>query len=330
VESPDTSLGADARKTPVPDNEYRALTAGAAFRVLDDRVVIRVTGDDRVSFLHGMCTNDVRNLHAGSLLYAMFLTEHAHVIADLYLWATAEALLIEADRLLWKRAREHLEKLLVADDVELEESADTGVIDLEGPRAAEVARALIGGEVPALWRFVGEPDLMVANIPRIGMPAFTILTSKANLAGTIGRLGPAVEVGAAALDTLRIENGIAKVGFDTGDKTIALEARLDSAISFNKGCYLGQETIERATARGGLKKRLFGLRFEGTRVPPVGAAAYLDGKEVGHVSSAAISPRLGGLGLGILHHSAWTPGTRVEIKAPALELKATVSELPFK
>ena len=128
------------------------------------------------------------------------------------------------------------------------------------------------------------------------------------------------------LETIRIENGVARVGVDTTDKTIALEARLNRAISFNKGCYLGQETIERATARGGLKKRMFGLKFSTAEVPGAGAILTLDGKEVGRVSSAVRSPRFGAIGLAILHHSAWTPGAELKVGEGGV---AIVSELPF-
>ncbi len=339
--------------------QYLALTAGAGFRVLDDRpdarIVVRVTGDDRVPFLHGMCTNDVKGLRVGGILYALFLTEHAHVIADCFIWAAEDALLIEADRTSWPRTRAQLERLLVADDVEMEESESTVVIDIEGPKSSEVARR-IASDTPEPWRYILNSDLMLGNVPRVGMPAFTILVPKplsrffagedkpreqrgavatgagegAAASALAARLGDAIEVGAEAIDTIRIENGIAKVGVDTGEKTIALEARLNGAISFSKGCYLGQETIERATARGGLKKRLFGLRFDGSRVAEIGAAVLLDGKEVGHVSSAALSPRMGAIGLAILHHSAWTPGARLEIRDQSGNFGAVVSDLPFK
>jgi folate-binding protein YgfZ len=128
------------------------------------------------------------------------------------------------------------------------------------------------------------------------------------------------------LETIRIENGIAQVGVDTTDKTIALEARLNRAISFSKGCYLGQETIERATARGGLKKRMFGLKFNTAAVPVTGSVHSLDGKEVGRVTSSVHSPRFGVIGLAILHHSAWTPGLELKVGEGGV---ATVSELPF-
>src|SRR5262249_33961863 len=98
-------------------------------------------------------------------------------------------------------------------------------------------------------------------------------------------------------------------------------------ISFNKGCYLGQETVERATSRGGLKKKLYGLRF----AQPVasGSELLLDGKEVGRVTSSVVSPRLGAIGLAILHHSAWTPGATLIARTGSGVIEAKVSELPF-
>jgi folate-binding protein YgfZ len=139
-----------------------------------------------------------------------------------------------------------------------------------------------------------------------------------------------MQIGAEALEVLRIEHGLARIGVDAGDKTIALEARLNPAISFNKGCYLGQETIERATARGALKKRLYGLRIDGPRAPAQGAPVMLDGKEVGRLTSLAISPRFGIIGLSILHHSAWMAGAVVSVRDADGEVGATVSELPFE
>jgi folate-binding protein YgfZ len=115
----------------------------------------------------------------------------------------------------------------------------------------------------------------------------------------------------SALELLRVENRLARVGVDTADKTLALEARLERAISFNKGCYIGQETVERATARGGVKKRLCSLIINSDEVPPGNSPVFLDGKEIGRLTSVIRSPRLGVVGLSILHHSAWEPGTLV-------------------
>jgi folate-binding protein YgfZ len=315
--------------------DYRALRQGAGAIALGERTIVRVTGDDRVSFLHGMSSNDLKAAGAGAVVPALFLSEHAHLIADFFAWIEADAILIEIDSALWTRARAHLEKLLVADDVEFDELAAFAVVDIEGPRAADAVRALAGDETAALgeWRFIRSGDVSIANLPRLGSRAFTILAPAEKAAAIVARiasLGPDFRaVSAEALDLIRIENGLALAGVDTGEKTIALEARMDRAISMHKGCYVGQETIERATARGGMRKRLFGLRIEGVRAPEPGASVTLAGKEVGRVTSVARSPKLGAIGLAILHHSAWDGAAEVAIADPAGEITARVCELPF-
>jgi len=317
--------------------DYRALTAGAGYRRAGERLMVRMVGDDRVSFLNGMCSNDVKQLTAGMVAPALLLTEHAHVVAEVYVWAKGDALLLETDRTTWPRAREQLEKFLVADDVEMEELAAMAVLDIEGPAAAKVVSAIAGEAAAGLapWRHISGDKFDIASLPRFGATAFTILLEDRNVAAFVGELNRAAapiglrEVSADALDVIRIENGVARIGVETGPKTIALEARLQSAISFSKGCYVGQETIERATARGGLKKRLFGLRINGARVPEANSAVMMDGKEVGRVTSATLSPRLGVVGLSILHHSAWSVGAQVTINDAQGELRAAVSDLPF-
>jgi folate-binding protein YgfZ len=314
---------------------YRALHGGAAWRRLDDRIAVRVVGDDRVSFLQGMLSNDIRAMHPGDAAPTLLLTEHAHVIADLFVYTEADAFILETERALWPRARAHLERFLVADDVEFEELANWAMLDIEGPRAAEVA-ARIHREAEGLapWRFVPAGNLRIANLPRYDWPAISALGESGAIAALeAALLERALEVpqaGAAAFEGLRIERGIARIGVDTNEKTLALEARLERAISLNKGCYIGQETLERATAHGSLKKKLYGLRLHGGSAPTVGAAVMLAGREVGVVTSAALSPGQGALGLGIIHHGAWTAGTVVVLKDSGGERAAAVSDLPFK
>ena len=316
--------------------DYNAITSAVAVRVLAGRIVVRIIGDDRISFLHGMCSNDIKGLATGAIIPALFLTEHAHVIADCFVWATDDALLLDIDRDAWPRVRAHLERLLVADDVEMEEVEEVAVIDVEGPNARDAIRGIVGKAADMLepWRHTSEEDFRIGSLPRFGVPAFTILAASRKIADLAVRLCAhdpgAIQIGGEALEVLRVEHGLARIGVDAGDKTIALEARLNPAISFNKGCYLGQETIERATARGALKKRLYGLRIGGPRAPAQGAPVMLDGKEVGRLTSVAISPRFGIIGLSILHHSAWTEGAEVLVRDAEGEVRARVSELPFK
>ena len=314
--------------------DYDVLQRGAGVSALFERKLIRVIGDDRVSFLHGMSSNDIKNARSGTIVPALFLTEHARLIAEFFAWIDDDSILIEIDEAAWSRAREHLEKLLVADDVEFEDCPDLVVVDVEGPRAAEAVRATtIGANLPDEWRWTRAGEVSIGNLPRFGVFAGTILVPRDRVAAvlsSIESLGADFRpIRTEAIDIVRIENGIARVGVDSTDKTIALEARLDRAISFDKGCYVGQETIERATARGGLKKKLYGLLIEGERVPALSASAQFEGREVGRLSSVAVSPRLGIIGLAILNHSVWKPGTRLAIADLAGDLAAAVSDIPF-
>jgi tRNA-modifying protein YgfZ len=313
------------------DAEYAALRNSVGFRLHDDRMMVRVVGDDRVSFFHGMCSADVKGAHAGDIRPALFLTEHAHLVGEFFIWVEDKALMLETDAAAWPREKAHLEKLLVADDVEFEELPTLTVLHLEGPRAADALASaeISGAHALKVWRCSKSVNSVLGHVPRFGTDGFSLLGDRDvlnELARSLAQ-GGAVSVSDAALEVIRVEHGIARVGVDTAEKTIALEARLDRAISFNKGCYLGQETIERATARGGLKKKLYGLRF----AQPVasGSELFLDGKEVGRVSSSVMSPRLGAIGLAILHHSAWTLGLALSARGAAGDIEAKVSELPF-
>jgi folate-binding protein YgfZ len=333
----DSATAANFDVAPEIAREYEAATDGVGIRVVEDQILIRISGDDRVSFLHGMCTADIKSMKVGELAAALFVTEHAHVIADAFVYAIeGDALLLELDRGLWPSVRDHLEKLLVADDVEMEELDALGVLDLEGPRSGDLAAVLAheSEQLPPWRHYLRADALRVANLPRFGGPARTIIASRDAIGALVAELkkrDPSVrDLGAETMETIRVEHGLARVGLDTGVKTLALEARMERAISFSKGCYVGQETIERATARGALKRRLCGLRIDGARIPPHGAPITLDGKEVGRLGSVVRSPAIGIIGLAILHHSAWTEGARVHVSDTENGLTATVVELPFR
>jgi folate-binding protein YgfZ len=319
--------------------EYDAIKSGAGMRLLEDRLVVRVSGDDRISFMHGMCTADVKSLAPGQLARALFLTEHAHVIADCFIYALDEqALWLEVERPRWAAIREHLERFLIADDVELEELDTLSLLDLEGPASIEALAGVVGDAVRELeqWRHLKRDGFRIANLPRYSGPAFTLIADRQALRALAERMKqscPGIcELNAGILETLRIENGVVLIGTDTDERTLALEARLEPAISFSKGCYVGQETIERATARGSLKRSLFGIWIAGNEIPSPGASIQLGGKEVGRLTSVARSPAAGIIGLAILHHSAWTIGTRVALTGDqgTGAITGLVCDLPFR
>ncbi len=338
MQDPQASIAASAASAAgdaTVRKDYLLLQRGAGVCPIASRRIIRVVGDDRVPFLHGMCSNDIRAARPGSIVPALFLTEHAHVIADFFAWIGEDSILLDIDEAGWALAHPHLEKLLVADDVEFEEQPDMAVIDIEGARACDAVRAVVA-QAAALdeWRWVQAGSFAAGRLPRFGANGFSLLAPRAGAESaveSIRALGDDFRlINPAALEIVRVEHGLARVGVDTTAKTIALEARLERAISFDKGCYVGQETVERVSARGGLKKKLLGLRFAGDRVPQTGAPAHLDGTEVGVVTSAVLSPRFGAIGLAILHHSAWETGVRLAIAGNGEQIEARVCDIPFR
>ena len=259
------------------------------------------------------------------------------MIADCFIYGLQEqALWLEVERPRWPAIREHLERFLVADDVQFDELDTLVVLDAEGLISVDAVTGHFGDAALSLaqWEHVACGGFRVANLPRYGGPAFTIIADRTALmaiAEQMKQSRPEIhDLDAETLDIFRVENGLALVGTDTNERTLALEARLEPAISFNKGCYVGQETIERATARGALKRRLCGLRIMANEMPPPGAPILLAGKEVGRLTSVAESPRAGIIGLAILHHSAWQTGTTVSINGGRSSATALVCELPFR
>jgi folate-binding protein YgfZ len=317
--------------------EYDAVKSSAGLRLLDDRLLVRVSGDDRVSFMHGMCTADVKSLAPGKVARALFLTERAHVIADCFIYALQQpALWLEVERPRWAAIREHLERFLVADDVEMEELDTLRVLDIEGIMSVGAVATVFGDAARKLqaWQYLNHDGFCIANLPRFGGPALTVISGRTALAAVAERIKESYpeicDLDARILETIRIENGHALIGIDTNERTLALEARLEPAISFNKGCYVGQETIERATAHGALKRRLYGIQIDGNEMPSPGALIQFGGKEVGRLTSVAVSPVAGIIGLAILHHSSWAAGTRVPISGDKGTMTGSVCDLPFQ
>ncbi|MEO8605185.1 MAG: glycine cleavage T C-terminal barrel domain-containing protein [bacterium] len=317
------------------DREWRAAREGAAVFVAGYRQWIAASGDDRVTFLQGMLSNDVKPLAPGHGLYAAQLDQTGKVITDLRLYAEADRLIL--DVVAWRVAamRERLEKFLVADDVELTPLDDEApLLQLEGPMATAVVREALGLDVlpsqplaHARVAFKGAPVriVMASEVERGGV---LLAGAPATLAALLDacREAGAVPAGMRALDTLRIEAGVAWAGLDMDETTLIMETGREAAVSFRKGCYLGQEVVERVASRGHVNRRLSGLLIEGDALPARRTAVVADGREVGYVTSAARSPLLGRpIALAIIHRKHWDPGERVQVGG----VEATVAALPF-
>jgi folate-binding protein YgfZ len=313
--------------------EYRALRGGAALFDLGFRTVVRATGADRAAFLHGMLTNDVAGLRPGSGAPALLLTIQGRVTADVRLAALEDTLLLDVD----VRARadfvEALEKLIIADDVELgAPAAPVALLGLEGPRAAE----LLGGEAGELAPYahttlaVAGVRLRVQRASEVAGPGFVLQVPRERAAEVWDALvdQAARPAGMEALEGRRVEVGVPRIGLDMDASTLALEVPVEPSISTTKGCYLGQEVVARGTARGHVNRRLVALRLAGPE-PVRGTVLMAGGKEVGRLTTVARTYGAGGVGaLGFVRREHWDPGTVLAVDRDD-RTRATVAAVPL-
>ena len=309
---------------------YRAAREAAAFLDLAERGVLEVTGPQRQKFLQGMLSNEVLARAPGTGCLAALLTVKGHIQSLMRVLVTPEAVLLEMpqDRLsLVERTLEHYR---VAAPVRFK-ARPTAVVGLLGPQAREALRDA-GIEVPDLppeshvgGQIAGQAVLVAraSDLPS-GFVVHVAPDGAAPVREALARR--AHHLGREALDALRVETGRAWYGPDVSEENLLHEAGLvDSHHSFAKGCYIGQEVIARLDARGGnVNKRLRGLRLSA----PVGAgtAVRAAGKDVGRVTTAAVSPRHGPIALAYLHRDQSAPGTTLEVAGAT----ATVVALPLE
>lgn len=317
--------------------EYRALHASAALVDLPWLACLHVTGSDRVEFLQGMLSNDVKKLTVGTGCPALLLSEQGKVVADLLVFATEHELTLAGIASSLASAQVALERFIVADDVEIVPSgAAERTFGLFGPDAPAVLKRL-GASVPeAAYDHVRvDMDgvmLQLARVPAPGAGGFLCQVPAAAAAVWWQRcldVGGAVPAGYEAYEVLRIESGLPWHGRDVTADTLALEAGYEAAISFRKGCYLGQEVMERVTARGHVNRKLVGLEIAGIVVPAAGARLFVEARDVGWVTSSAWSWRLGHvIALAYVRREHLQPATTVVVgDAPGTPSK--VRALPF-
>lgn len=291
--------------------EYRALREGCGIAVLSWRGGFELLGADRHRFLHNYVTGDVKGLAPGASAYTFFTSPQGRILSDAVLLAGEERLQVEVDRDLVEPMMAHLKKYILVDRVEIRPLEGLTPVVAIGPRAEEV----LG-------------DLAVQPRSLMGAPAWTVWSEETE--ALVTRLG-GMRVGSEALDILRVEAGIPRFGQDFGPDNFPQETGIEEAVSYTKGCYLGQEVVARIHYRGGVQNLLRGLVFDEPANPANPAAAGVqilhDGREAGRATTVVRSPVLDRtVGLGILHKRAAEPGTRVEVEGGGA---AEVRDLPL-
>jgi len=329
------------------------LQRGAGAIDLSSRGRIFVGGSEAVQFLNGLITNDMKTLAEGTWMPAAFPTVQGRLVASVRVVRLKDettdenvcpVFLIDTEAVTHERVLKTIERFTLAGDFRVSDiTSETALISVQGKNAVDVVQSVLGAEA------VGQPANGVTNIswrqPQVTGDVTVIRAShtaedgfdlvvKADQAGSLWSAlqdADARPVGYDAFDILRIEAGLPRYGVDMDDTNVVTETALDDAVSYTKGCYVGQEIIARIKYRGHVAKKLAGLVFDqAVKVEANSTIKSTDDKDIGRVTSVAYSPHLGRtIALGYLKYDYLAAGTNVKINSGAEEFQAEVMELPF-
>lgn len=328
-----------------PIAEHRSVRQGVGLADLSHRGRLRVTGDDRVKWLQSLISNDILPLAPGQGLYSGFLNHKGKMLAYFRVYALADALLLEDVGEIGETTLQALRKfLLYGTKAKLENCADTwGQLLVSGPRAADLLNAAFGADVSGLkpltfvTQNIGGRQALLMRTEETGETDIEVLVPADGLATAWERLLDAgapmglTLFGTQARESLRLEAGLARVGQDLTEEIVPPEANLEGiAFSLSKGCYPGQEVVARMDTYGSVRRRLAGLSLKGSAIPPHGAKIFSGDREVGWVSSSALSPTLGHpIAFGFPLRDFTQPGTALTVEFDGQRHEATVQTLPF-
>jgi folate-binding protein YgfZ len=317
-----------------------ALVAGGGIYDLSDRVKLELTGNDRVRWLNGMVTNNVRDLAPNRGVYAFLLNPQGRILGDLYAYHRGGSLLLDTDQSQLEKLLAIFDKYIVMDDVEVaNRSQQLTAVGLAGPHSREILKAA-GIDLPELQalQFV---DLNWQGVPLAllrsdnpGVEAYEVWLAPENVSSLRGALekAGARPAGAAALELLRIACGIPRYGQDLRERDLPQESGQDRALHFTKGCYVGQEIVERIRSRGAVHRQFAGFEMQAgaspAAFPSPGSKIQSDGKDVGEITSVAFLPAADGerpVALGYIRREAATVGRQVS----ADNAELAVARLPF-
>ena len=321
-----------------PVQEHQAVRAAAGLFDFSFRAKFALTGRDGAQFLHRIVSNDIKSLSAGQGIYATLLNPQGQILADRPVYAAQARLLVDPDADLHAKAIQILSRYIIADQVQIE-PLETCALAFEGPQAPGLLEKTLHVDLPPMKEFehfatnYGGLPVRVVRVSNTGEEGYEVWVGAKGLMGLWGAAcGQApsygmLPCGTEGLESLRIEAGIPRYGSELGEDTLPLEANLMNALSFNKGCYIGQEIVERARSRGQVNWKLAGVAIESSQPPVPAEKLTLDGKEVGEVTSACVSPTLHRtIALAYIRKEHLEAGTRLQT---ASGTTAEVTSLPF-
>ena len=326
-----------------PGVEYQAARTNAGLLDLSFRGMLQLTGSERLRWLNGQVTNEVKALKAGEGRLAAALNAKGHLLADLVVYGLEDSVWIDLQRDRAAAVKDAFDQHIIADDVRVENVSDRFAhLMVVGPQAKRVLAGVTGAAMPELplWHHaesrIRDVCLRIVASRRLTLPGVHLI-APVEAAGYVwdailshGRSAGLRPVGMTALEWLRVEAGWPWFGVDFDENNLLMESLTPDHVSFTKGCYVGQEVVIRIEHQGHLNKKLCGLVLEGATVPPPGSMIRLADRQVGQLTSAVRSPTLGRvIALGYLRRECWEQGTRVRIEADPTPLEAESVALPF-
>jgi folate-binding protein YgfZ len=280
--------------TAVATQGYQALHQGAAWLDLSARGKIRVSGDDRARLLHAMTTNHVQQLKPGEGCYAFFLNAQGRILADVNLFCFEDHFLLDTEPETRHKLFEHLDRYIIADDVTLTDETDRlATIAIEGPKAAEVLVKLGAPAPETLYATTAWGASAVARVDSTGSGGFFIFTPEKSRVIELLESAGAIAATPEEAGIVRIEHGRPRYGEEITERFLVQETGQLQAVHFSKGCYLGQEIVERVRSRAQIHRILRRVEIDSTQVPPVGTKLMRADADAGEIVSAVYSPGLG-------------------------------------
>ena len=328
--------------------EYRYARESVALLDTNYRVFVELEGPDRVRYLNAILSNNIKDLEEGQGNVSLLLNPQGHILAELECYVLPDKLLVVSHALQRERTVQTLDKYLIMDDATLVDATDrVGSLALEGPQAVAIVGHLTGFDLGAMAERAHQ-ETTVARVScrlirrsNFGEVGAEFLSSRNDLPGLWQALAEAARasgggpIGYSTLNALRLEAGIPWFSYDFDDKVIPHEAALETThLSYTKGCYTGQEIVERVRSRGHVNRRRIGLEFSDQSVPASATPLSAGGHEVGFVTSAALSPALSrAIGMGYVRREAnsvgsmleWPGGTAKVIELPSTAIRAAQS-----
>ncbi len=296
---------------------YTALRERAAWLDLPGRGKIRASGEDRARLLHAMTTNQVETLKPGEGCYAFFLSAQGRILADANLVCFEDHFLLDTEPETRTKVYEHLDRYIIADDVALEDQTDqTATIAIEGPEAGAVLAKIGAPEPAAPYSSLSWALGTVARLDTTGQGGFFLMVPVEEKQAVISRLIAAGIPEATAEDAriVRIENGRPRYGEEITERYLVQETGQLQAVNFNKGCYLGQEIVERVRSRAQIHRVLRPLEIDTTEAPAAGTKLKSGDADAAEIASAVYSPALGKtVALAYVRTQFAEPGTNITL-----------------